>query len=312
MLVVGGPGIAPKHYRIGDHYHQIYGSLDHLGTETSALDEPDLEEAIAACSEKGVKCYGVACKFSPRNPAYENRILEELADKADFITLGHLVSGQLNFGRRIHTVYYNSAVWRTFQNFARALSASLKGINLEAEVNILKADGGTMPLSRALELPVQSIFSGPAASVMGILATSPATEDMLMLDIGGTTSDIALFAGGEPLLEREGIAIEDRPTLVRAIHVESIGIGSDSLIKIENGVVKTGPDRVGPCMAAGGSVPTLMDACNLLGMADFGDVTASKNGLEALSAASGMAAEDLANRQSTMRSMPLAPRSRPW
>ncbi len=296
MLVVGGPGIAPKHYCIGKHYHQIYGSLDHLGTETAALDEPDLEEAITSCSESGVKCYGVACKFSPRNPAYENRILEELGDKADFVTLGHLVSGQLNFGRRIHTVYYNSAVWRTFQHFAKALTASLKGFNLAAEVNILKADGGTMPLSRALELPVQSIFSGPAASVMGILATSPAEEDMLMLDIGGTTSDIALFAGGEPLLEREGIAIEDRPTLVRAIHVESIGIGGDSLIKVEEGAVQTGPDRIGPCMAAGGTVPSLMDALNFLDIAAFGEVAASKQGIQRLAAAKGMPAEELAGK----------------
>lgn len=296
MLVVGGPGIAPKHYRIGDHYHQIYGSLDHLGTETSALDEPDLEEAITACCDQGVKCFGVACKFSPRNPAYENRIREELGDKADFVTLGHLASGQLNFGRRIHTVYYNSAVWRTFQRFAKALTASLKGFNLEAEVNILKADGGTMPLSRALELPVQSIFSGPAASVMGILATSQAEEDLLMLDIGGTTSDIALFAGGEPLLEREGIAIEERPTLVRAIHVESIGIGGDSLIQVKDGAVKTGPDRVGPCMAAGGTVPSLMDALNVLGLADFGEVAQSQQGLEQLAASHGMALGDLARK----------------
>lgn len=296
MLVVGGPGIAAKHYRIGEHYHQIYGSLDHLGTETSALDEPDIEEAITACSEREVKCYGVVCKFSPRNPAYENRIREELGDKADFVTLGHLVSGQLSFGRRIHTVYYNSAVWRTFQRFAKALTASLKGFNLEAEVNILKADGGTMPLARALELPVQSIFSGPAASVMGILATSPASEDMLMLDIGGTTSDIALFAGGEPLLEREGIAIEDRPTLVRAIHVESIGIGGDSLIKVEDGQVKTGPDRLGPCMAMGGSVPSLMDALNLLGLASFGEVAQSQQGIQQLAATQAMAPEDLATK----------------
>lgn len=296
MLVVGGPGIAAKHYRIGEHYHQIYGSLDHLGTETSALDEPDLEEAIAACSENEVKCYGVVCKFSPRNPAYENRIREELGDKADFVTLGHLVSGQLNFGRRIHTVYYNSAVWRTFQRFAKALTASLKGFNLEAEVNILKADGGTMPLARALELPVQSIFSGPAASVMGILATSPASEDMLMLDIGGTTSDIALFAGGEPLLEREGIAIEDRPTLVRAIHVESIGIGGDSLIKVEDGQVLTGPDRLGPCMAMGGTVPSLMDALNLLGLASFGEVAQSQQGIQQLAATHAMAPGDLATK----------------
>ncbi len=296
MLVVGGPGIAAKHYRIGEHYHQIYGSLDHLGTETSALDEPDIEEAIAACSENEVKCYGVVCKFSPRNPAYENRIREELGDKADSVTLGHLVSGQLNFGRRIHTVYYNSAVWRTFQRFAKALTASLKGFNLEAEVNILKADGGTMPLARALELPVQSIFSGPAASVMGIIATSPASEDMLMLDIGGTTSDIALFAGGEPLLEREGIAIEDRPTLVRAIHVESIGIGGDSLIKVEDGLVNTGPDRLGPCMAMGGAQPSLMDALNLLGLASFGNVAQSQQGIQQLAATQAMAPEDLATK----------------
>ena len=296
MLVVGGPGIAAKHYRIGDHYHQIYGSLDHLGTETSALDEPDLEEAITACSESEVQCFGVVCKFSPRNPAYENRIREELGDKADFVTLGHLVSGQLNFGRRIHTAYYNSAVWRTFQRFAKALTASLKGFNLEAEVNILKADGGTMPLARALELPVQSIFSGPAASVMGIIATSPASEDMLMLDIGGTTSDIALFAGGEPLLEREGIAIEDRPTLVRAIHVESIGIGGDSLIKVEDGQVLTGPDRLGPCMAMGGTVPSLMDALNLLGLASFGEVAQSQQGIQQLAATQAMVPEDLATK----------------
>lgn len=295
MLVVGGPGIAPKHFRIGDHYHQIYGSLDHLGTETSALDEADLEEAINSCFDQDLKCFGVACKFSPRNPGYENRIREELGDKADFVTLGHLVSGQLNFGRRIHTVYYNSAVWRTFQRFAKALTISLKGFALdEAEINILKADGGTMPLARALEAPVQSIFSGPAASVMGILATSPADEDVLMLDIGGTTSDIALFAGGAPLLEREGIAIEGRPTLVRAIHVESIGIGGDSLIHAENNHIAVGPQRLGPCMAAGGSQPSLMDALNVLGLAAFGATDRSLAGLTTMAAELGCSVEHVA------------------
>lgn len=294
MLVVGGPGIAASNYRIGEHFHLIYGSLDHLGTETSALDEQDLEEAIAACRDRGVKWFGVAAKFSPRNPAHENRIHEALADQADFVSLGHLVSGQLNFGRRIHTVYYNSAVWRTFRSFAGALSASLTGFDLQAEVNILKADGGTMPLARALDAPVQSIFSGPAASVMGILATQSTSEDLLMLDIGGTTSDIALFAAGDPLLEREGIAIEGRPTLVRAIHVESIGIGGDSLIHLDQKTVKTGPQRLGPCMASGGPAPTLMDALNVLGLATFGEVQRSQEGIEALAKDHGLTAEHLA------------------
>ena len=294
VLVVGGPGISPESYRIGDHYHLLPGSLDHLGNETLALDSEELDRAIDACVAAGVRSFAVAGKFSPRNPAHENTITERLTDRAEFVSTGHLVSGQLNFGRRIHTAYYNSAVWRTFRAFSAALGRSLKGFDLEAEVNILKADGGTMPLARALDTPVQSIFSGPAASVMGILATVPAETDALMLDIGGTTTDIALFADGQPLLEREGISIEDRPTLVRAVHVESIGIGGDSQITVDNGVVRTGPQRLGPCLAAGGSTPALMDACNLLGLAEFGNTDGSRAGIDALAAAHGLDSRELA------------------
>lgn len=294
VLVVGGPGISAETYRIGDHFHLISGSLDHLGNETLALDSEELDRAIDGCLAAGVRSFAVAGKFSPRNPAHENTISERLTDRAEFVSTGHLVSGQLNFGRRIHTAYYNSAVWRTFRAFSAALGRSLKGFDLEAEVNILKADGGTMPLARALDTPVQSIFSGPAASVMGILATVPADTDALMLDIGGTTTDIALFADGQPLLEREGISIEDRPTLVRAVHVESIGIGGDSQITVDNGVVRTGPQRLGPCLAAGGSTPALMDACNLLGLAEFGDTDGSRAGIDALAAAHGLDSRELA------------------
>ena len=294
VLVVGGPGISAETYRIGDHFHLISGSLDHLGNETLALDSEELDRAIDACVAAGVRSFAVAGKFSPRNPAHENTISERLTDRAEFVSTGHLVSGQLNFGRRIHTAYYNSAVWRTFRAFSAALGRSLKGFDLEAEVNILKADGGTMPLARALDTPVQSIFSGPAASVMGILATVPADTDALMLDIGGTTTDIALFADGQPLLEREGISIEERPTLVRAVHVESIGIGGDSQITVDNGVVRTGPQRLGPCLAAGGSTVALMDACNLLGLAQFGDTNASRAGIDALAAAHGLDSRELA------------------
>lgn len=296
MLVAGGPGIALATYRIGSHFYQIAGSLDHLGTETAALDTSQLEQAIAHCSAQGVRCFAAAAKFSPRNPVHENQMRDQLGDRADFVASGHLVSGQLNFGRRIHTAYYNAAVWRTFRSFATALTASLRGFALQCEVNILKADGGTMPLARAQEAPVQSIFSGPAASVMGILATAPAAADMLMLDIGGTSSDIALFASGQPLLEREGIAIDGHPTLVRAIHVESIGIGGDSLVSVGASGVQTGPQRLGPCMATGGPAPTLMDALNVLGLAAFGEVQRSREGFAALAASHGLPVQSLAEQ----------------
>lgn len=294
VLVVGGPGIDPETYRIGDHYHLIPGSLDHLGAETAPLDRARLQEAIRDCSDKGVKSFAVVTKFSPRNPKYENVIKNSLGENADFVSLGHLISGQLSFGRRIHTAYYNSAVWRTFRAFSSALTNSLNGLDINAEINILKADGGTMPMSRALETPVQSIFSGPAASVMGILAMVPTNSDVVILDIGGTTTDIALFAGGHPLLEREGISIDGRPTLVRAIHVESIGIGGDSLIAVSDGIVTVGPQRLGPCLAANGPAPTLMDAFNVLGLSDFGDARRSVAGIDKLAAGSSLEGRQLA------------------
>lgn len=294
VLVVGGPGIAPETYRVGDDYHLIPGSLDHLGTETAPLDLEALQAAFTDCFEKGVKTFAVVAKFSPRNPVFENTIRGYLQERADFISSGHLISGQLNFGRRIHTAYYNSAVWRNFHTFSTALMESLRGFNIQAEVNILKADGGTMPMSRALETPVQSIFSGPAASVMGILAITRTSSDALILDIGGTTTDVAIFAGGQPLLEREGISIEGRPTLVRAMHVESIGIGGDSLLQVEQDQVLVGPKRIGPCMARGGFSPTLMDAFNVLKLAAFGDEQRSVEGVEALAVAHGMTGMQLA------------------
>lgn len=295
MLISGGPGIDPQHYRIGEHFHAIPGSMDHLGNETKRLDASALQGAIEQCQQAGIRHYAVAAKFSVRNPVHENQMWQALADHADCVACGHRLSGHLNFGRRVYTAYYNAAVWSIFYRFATALHASLKGFQLQAEVNILKADGGTIPLRRALDMPVQSIFSGPAASVMGILATTKTDTDMLMVDIGGTTSDVALFAAGHPLLEREGIAIADHPTLVRAIQVESIAIGGDSCITVaDNGTVQTGPQRLGPSMAVNGPAPTFMDACNVLGRAAFGDKEKSRQGMEALASAHGLAVEQLA------------------
>lgn len=296
VLVSAGPGIAVENYRIGDEFYHVAGSLNHVGYETASTEPEELAAVLGRCQDQGISHFAVIGKFSPRNPEHELQMAEAVKAGAAVVCCGHQLSGQLNFGRRINSTYFNAAVWGIARSFAKALQQSLEQFGLtHAEVNILKADGGTLPLSRALDAPVQSILSGPAASVMGILATMPVQEDVVLLDIGGTTTDIALFAGGQPLLEREGIAIAGRPTLVRALRVTSIGVGGDSLLHIDaDGVVRCGPERLGPCMAAGGSAPALMDAFNLLGHAEFADVAASKAGLAALAAKHDMSPEVLA------------------
>ena len=288
VLVSAGPGVDPEEYRIGSQYHVLSASIDHRGQEIAPLQEAEIAEALRACREAGIRVYAAVAKFSIRNPTQEQLLQERILPEADFVSLGHKVSGRLNFPRRIHTAYYNGAVWRLYNEFVDAVSSCIAQYGFRCPINMLKADGGTMPLAASREAPVQSILSGPAASVMGILSLCELRGDSIILDIGGTTTDIAVLAEGVPLIEPEGISIDSRPTLVRALKTRSIGVGGDSRIQVQGGEVQVGPVRVGPPMALGGVEPTLTDAFNAAGLAAFGDLQASRAGIQALSVQNGM------------------------
>ena len=294
MFVSGGPGIHPASYSIGDFYYIIDGQIDHRGTEITLLNLKQLDKAIKKCKKKGIKVYAVISKFSTRNPEHEQLIAQKLGD-VDFISVGHKISGNLNFPRRIATAYYNTAVWRLYNSFSYAVAESLRAWGVTAPVNILKADGGTIPLHISQTMPVESILSGPAASVIGTMALCNITEDAVMLDIGGTTCDIALFADGAPLIEKDGICIDDRNTLVRSLKTKSIGIGGDSVIKINGTTVTTGPERLGMSMAEGGNNPTIIDALNVLKRINFMDTSRSMEGLLALGKKYRLSVDDIAN-----------------
>jgi N-methylhydantoinase A/oxoprolinase/acetone carboxylase beta subunit len=217
--------------------------------------------------------------------------------RADFVAGGHRLSGTLNFPRRINTAYFNAAVWRVYNDFVDAMSTSLHDLNITAPVKVLKADGGTMPLEYSRSFPVQTILSGPSASVMGALAlqarphdaqstgdAQARPHDAIVLDLGGTTTDMAIFAHGTPLLETEGTRIGGKATLVRSIKTVSIGIGGDSLIKVDGSTVDVGPERIGPACCFGGSRPTLMDAFIYRGLSEGLSQTANEERYGELSA----------------------------
>ncbi|HQP49479.1 MAG TPA: hydantoinase/oxoprolinase family protein [Spirochaetota bacterium] len=302
VLVSSGPGVNPSGYEIGDNFRIIRGSIDHRGTVVQELDAKDMKGALKEFSKKGLKVFSVISKFSTRNPSHEGRLAELVQEAGDYITQGHRLSGELNFPRRITTAYYNSAVWRLYNQFADAVEKSIAEHGVSAAINILKADGGTMPLELSRMIPVETILSGPAASVMGIIALCHITEDSIILDIGGTTTDIAVFAEGAPLIEREGISINHRPTLVRALKTHSIGIGGDSLLSVTESGVQAGPERKGPAMAQGGDDATLIDAFNYSENAGVGDQAASVTGIRKLAEENGMDPGELA-RQAIQRAV---------
>ncbi|MES9996863.1 hydantoinase/oxoprolinase family protein [Desulfovibrio aminophilus] len=300
-LLIPGPGIDPYNSMLCRHFHVLSGSIDHRGTEVKRLDQAEVAAAVDSCLKADIRVFAVVGKFSTRNPRHENAVRlalcrgEGACARADFLTLGHELGGRLNFPRRMATAFFNGAVWRLYNRFANAVEKTLADLNLgHVKVNVLKADGGTFPLALSRRMPVQSIFSGPAASVMGIIALCDITHDSVILDIGGTTTDIAVFAGGAPLVEQDGINIGSHPTLVRALKVHSIGIGGDSALTVLNGVVRVGPNRLGPAVAEGGSVPTLVDALNAAGLCALGDAEASRAAVAALARTHGREPETLA------------------
>ena len=148
ILATAGPGLMPAtfNYDLGKHFHLLQGVIDHRGSRQQSLDQDSIRKIIDELKNKGVKVFAVTSKFSSRNPEFEEFLAEQVAPIADFVTIGHQVSGQLNFPRRLATAYYNAAVWRRYINFTDSVSASFTKFNLKAPLNILKADGGTIDL----------------------------------------------------------------------------------------------------------------------------------------------------------------------
>ena len=296
VIVSAGPGINPENYSTGKNYHIINGVIDHRGEEINPLDIKSLDASIKKLKGKKIKYFAAVTKFSTRNPDHENLISQKLIPFSLFTTCGHALSGRLNFPRRINTAYYNSAVFEIYNNFSEAIKKGLKKIGLTENVNVLKADGGTMPFNISAKIPVESIMSGPAASIMGILALTDIKEDAIVLDIGGTTTDIAVFSKGFPLFERNGININGLPTLVKSLMSRSIGIGGDSMLDLSQGDVQIGNKGRVKSFADGGKYPALIDLLNFKEYAHYGDTNKSNKGIKKVSAQSGIDADELCNK----------------
>ena len=274
LAVIAGPGMnIAGHLPVNPCYLQGY--VDHRGKITAQLD------LLKLLKQRGKGVAAVSGKFSVRNPRLEYQAEHELK-KCGYkkIFLGSGLSGELNFVRRTNSAYFAAQVYELFAHFCERIREALAERGVHAPVHILKADGGTLPLAVALEQPVEAVFTGPAASVLGIEALAAPTVNSISLDVGGTTTDIAFWENGLPLMAKRGAVINGFPTAVRAFHMRSVGIGGDSRIHKTADGYTVGPEREGPAAAVGGEVATLSDALIVAGYVSFGDAARSLAALE--------------------------------
>ena len=300
LYVVTGPGRnVDDIFPVSPIYLQGY--TDHRGivverTPINAVN--DIAKMVQ--SRSGTDLAAVSAKFGVRNPQEELSITEELKAKYNTISNGSLLSGSLNFPRRTISAYFNSAVTPVFTIFKRNVEDALSIRNIKAPLHILKADGGSLPMEHMVSRPVETAFTGPAATVLGLSALGAIGEEhTVALDIGGTTTDISLWKHGKPLMTKNGVSIREYPSAVRSFAVTSVGIGGESVVRIVDGEITVGPERVGPSAALGGTEPTLGDALIVLGYASYGDVELAVQSMEALANSLPASLHDSATFDST-------------
>ena len=293
LYVVTGPGRnVDDIFPVNPIYLQGY--TDHRGivverTPTNVVR--DVAEMVQ--SRSGTDLAAVSAKFGVRNPQEELSITEALKDRYNTISNGSLLSGSLNFPRRTISAYFNSAVTPVFTVFKKNVEDALSVRNIKAPLHILKADGGSLPMEHMVSRPVETAFTGPAATVLGLSALGAIGEEhTVALDIGGTTTDISLWKQGRPLMTKNGVSIREYPSAVRSFAVTSVGIGGESVVRIVDSDVTVGPERVGPSLALGGAEPTLGDALIVLGYASYGDTTLAEQAMEVLANRLNTSAKD--------------------
>lgn len=262
----------------------IQGYTDHRGIVVERTPA-DAVRGIANMvqTRSGTDLAAVSAKFGVRNPQEELSITEELKNIYHAISNGSLLSGSLNFPRRTISAYFNSAVTPVFTVFKKNVEDALSARNIVAPLHILKADGGSLPVEHMVSRPVETAFTGPAATVLGLSALGViGNQHTVALDIGGTTTDISLWKHGRPLMTKNGVSIREYPSAVRSFAVTSVGIGGESVVRLKNGNLTVGPERVGPSVALGGVEPTLGDALIVLGHANYGDFNLALRALQDL------------------------------
>lgn len=301
LVLIPGPGVNPASYTFPDSFY-LKGAMDYRGREIDPLDEAEIRKTVGLIQKSGFSRAAIISKFGQRNPSHELRV-EEIFREAYpgcKLELGHKVSGKLNFPRRIATAMLASATRERYQEFVDKINKALEERNIRAPVYILKADGGTLPVEKSIEFPVETIFSGPAASTIGALALTSEGETSVVVDIGGTTTDLALILSGKPLLASKGVKLGGFLTHVRAFAVRSIAIGGDSVVRVKDlnpgtKQITIGPDRAGPAYCMGGKETTPTDALKFLGFIEVGNPKRASEAIKATASELGKSETETAS-----------------
>ncbi len=212
-------------------------------------EAPDWDALAAALREVAphVAAIGISEYWGVRNPAFERearRIARQVTGLP--VAAAHELTDEINSMRRAVTTSLNARLIPLIDDLLRAVRACLDGRGIHAPVMVVRGDGSLMTEAFARERPVETLLSGPAASLVGGVALC-GLDDAVIVDIGGTTTDIALIRRGRTALSEDGVDVGAFRTGTKAIRIRTIGLGGDSLLSHNKADELTlGPRRAVP------------------------------------------------------------------
>jgi N-methylhydantoinase A len=262
--------LAPRRQALG-----VRERVDVTGAVVQPLDEGHLLDVARQLVEgHGVQVFVVCFLHSYANPSHERRAREVLRQAYPDIpvSLSSDVLPRRREYRRLVVSAFDGYVKPVVTNYIRGLSRQLKAAGIQAPLHIMLSNGGVCGMENVIERPVRTVLSGLAAGVIGAAEVGAAAGfgDAVSVDMGGTSTDVALIRGGRALMSMEG-KFEDYPLNLPMVDVRTIGAGGSSLAYVDKGgALKVGPESAGAmpgpaCYGRGGTVPTVTDASFVLG-----------------------------------------------
>ena len=240
-----------------DIHTTVRGGHDLTGEQVSELDTEKAKEFMVSLKGK-VDGLALNSYLSVRNPEHELRLKELAKDILDVPTVcGHELSSSLGFHERTVTSVMNSRLIPIIRDLISSVKKVMSEYGITAPLMIVKGDGSIMSEDVALERPIETILSGPAASLIGAKMLT-GKNDAIVMDMGGTTLDIGVLRNGHPRLEKEGAMIGGRRTRVMAAEISTSGIGGDSRIIVNGSRFMLEPLRVVPLCIAASQWPQLL------------------------------------------------------
>jgi len=238
----------------------IDGGHDIRGNEITPLDEKAAEKAIRNRSDR-VDAFAVSGYFGALNPTHELHVRQLITRISGLpVTCGHELSTRFNSIKRATTVALNARLIPIIQDLIANVRSVLAQLNITAPLMVVKGDGSLVRARWAMQRPIETVLSGPAASAVGAFQLA-GKQDVWAVDVGGTTTDIVELRQGRPRLNSEGANVGGWRTMVEAVDVNTRGLGGDSHVHCspENEII-IGPHRVVPLCKLAIEHPEIMSA----------------------------------------------------